>query len=100
MLETITPEHQDIRQISIYLPFIPRRSRFNFGVDHYETRKWSRLDCLLVQFWESRSIRPRVVIAKSLWTGTYEPIEEMKARIGCFLPQITARGIIDLLQEY
>jgi len=45
MLETITPEHRDLRQVSIYLPFIPRDDAagfmFNFGVDLYE--KWLRL---------------------------------------------------------
>ena len=97
MLETITPEHRDLRQVSIYLPFkrIPRigAAQFSFGADIYE--KWLELDRLLVQFWELRSIRPKVVVTESLQRGT----QEMKDRIGCLFPEITLRGIIDLAEE-
>jgi hypothetical protein len=69
MLETITPEHRDLRQVSIYLPFkrIPLGDATQFSLylgDVYE--KWLELDSLLVQFWESHSIRPKVVVTDTV----------------------------------
>jgi len=64
---------------------------FSLGAEVYE--KWLELDHLLFQFWESRSIRLKVVVTELL-RGT-----QMKDRIGCLFPKITARGIIDLAEE-
>ena len=52
--------------------------------------QWLNLDRLLVQFWESRSIRPKVVCAK---------LREGRDWAGCLLPEITGRGIIDLFED-
>jgi len=99
-LETITPEHRDLRRVSIHLPFkrIPRGDaagfRFSFGGDIYE--KWLELDRFLVQFWEVRSVRPKVMVTESVWGTT----QKMKDQIGRLFPEITARGIIDLAEEY
>jgi hypothetical protein len=91
-LETLTPDHRDFRQVSIYLN-IPHLDalyfRFYLADGAYE--KWSELDCLLVQFWELRSIRatvaPQGTQADNDW-------------IECLFPKITARGIIDLAEEH
>ena len=95
-LRTITHKHQDLQQISIHLPplIIPTR----FGANTRQTigeaiyGQWFDLDCLLVQFWESRSIRPRVICATRMR-------EEWEVRdfLGCLLPETTKRGIIDLV---
>ena len=47
------------------------------------------LDRLLVQFWDSRSIRPKVVTEK----------KGKRDWAGYLLPEITKRGIIDLVEE-
>jgi hypothetical protein len=52
-------------------------------------RQWLDLDRLLVQFWESHSIRPK-------FTSTTE--RDMRKRFRRLLPEITKRGIIDILE--
>jgi len=54
------------------------------------SRRWSDLDHLLVEFWESRSIRPRVGCKR-----LGEKQQYMDYCIGCLLPEITKRGIVD-----
>ena len=94
-LQTIT-EHQDLQHISIHAPF-----RFTFIKSSTDVRQdigggiseqWSDLDRLLVRLWESRSIRPKVVC---------KPLERENRNtrrcIGCLLPEMTERGIIDLV---
>ena len=54
------------------------------------SRRWSDLDRLLVEVWESRSIRPRVGCR-----GLGEKQRDMDSCIGCLLPEITKRGIVD-----
>ena len=60
---------------------------------HQICGQWSSLDRLLVRFWESRSIRPRVTYDTSMvqwgWARAYTK---------SLLPQITARGIIDYVE--
>ena len=55
--------------------------------------EWLDLDRLLVQFWESSSIRPKVVVMVQIpgaWNARYSVGYER------LLPEITERGIIDL----
>jgi hypothetical protein len=93
-LQTITPKHRDLQQISIRVapqstiviagpgangePTIgePIRGRC-LGLDH-----------LLVQLWVSHSIRPKV-----MYTG-----KDMRGYIGRLLPEIAERGIVDLVE--
>jgi hypothetical protein len=93
-LQTITLEHRDLRQISIHLPDYLTLAvalinlRQTTGEAGFE--EWLDLDRLLIQFWESRSIRPNV---KSVTGGG------MRDCIGLLLPQITKRGVIDILEH-
>jgi len=97
MLETITPEHRDLRQVSIHLPFkrIPPIGDVQSYLEDHIYEMWLQLDRLLVQFWELRSIRPKVVVIDSSRGST----QELKDQIGCLFPEITARGIIDLVED-
>jgi len=94
-LKTITPDHRDLRQISIYLPSF--LTSFRVGVDirrsigQATSRGWSDLDHLLVQFWESCSVRPRIGCEKE--GEQYRRSTEYC--IGSLLPEITKRGIVD-----
>ena len=93
-LRTITPEHRDLGQISICLPhnltFVNVGADIRRSLGETTSRRWSDLDRLLVEFWESRSIRPRVGCA------THEQeVGSMEYCVGCLLPEITKRGIVD-----
>jgi hypothetical protein len=99
ILKTI-PKHRDLPEVSIHLPFnvvttgdggnaIEVIGETNLG-------EWLDLDRLLVQFWESSSIRPRVVrpmrmgrVRSTMYCVGYQSL----------LPEITKRGIIDLVGD-
>ena len=93
-LQTITPKHRDLRQISIrvapYTPIVIPGPGPNGGLIIGEPiRGWCLgLDRLLVQFWTSRSIRPKVMCTGKVMQGYIERL----------LPEITRRGIIDLVE--
>ena len=93
-LQTITPELRELRQITIYVPYY--LTRYKVGTDIRQSlgeaafRRWSALDRILVQFWESRSIRPRVGCAILVEIG-----QNVEYCIGCLFPEITKRGIVD-----
>jgi len=100
ILRTITPKHQDLRQISIYVPFNSTLTSAGADVKRAVGERivgeWSDLDRLLVQLWESHSIPPKFM--------SKEPNEEQGARdcILCLLPEITKRGwtfIVDDTEE-
>jgi len=93
-LQTITPNHGDLQQIFIYLP--SHLTFFNLGAPIRQSlgdivsRGWSDLDNLLTQFWESRSIRPRVGCMRQGKKG-----QNTEYSMRCLLPEIMKRGIVD-----
>jgi len=94
-LRTITSEHRDLQQITIYVP----RSLSTPSYDNSTglslrviSRRWPDLDHLLVQLWESHSIRPRVGYEWLREEG--EPTDDCS---GCLFPEIMKRGIVDLV---
>ena len=95
-VRTITPIHQDLQQISIHEThcsrFVERGTDVRRLIGAQTAQLWSELDHLLVQLWESRSIRPKMLY------GTF-PAREKAVRdlAGCFLPEIMGRGIVDLV---
>jgi len=95
-LETITPGHSDLQEISIHMPYSAALDRD--GVDIRQTigetvyGQWLDVDRLLVQFWDSRSIRPRVV--DPLMENGGGGMGHLLSRD--LLPEITERGIVDL----
>jgi hypothetical protein len=99
-LQTITPEHRDFRQISIHTPhdliLAGGDANVRQVIEEAAYEQCLGLDRLLVQFWESRSILPRVICA----TQTGEE-QDTTYCVGCLLPEITRRGIvvIDLVER-
>ena len=93
-LRAITPQHRDLRQITIYVPYSltllgsDNDVRENIGEAIFV--HWSDLDRLLTQFWE-RSILPKVILTA--------PREYPQIRISCvesLLPEMTPmRRMID-----
>jgi len=55
-------------------------------------QEWLDLDCLLVQFWVSHSLRLQVIHTP----GRGE--KDLRDRMAMFLPEMTRRGITDLVQ--
>ena len=94
-LQTITPEHRDLRQITINVSDCS--SPLRRDEDHKKRigeairGQWLALDRLLVEFWESRSVRPSLVRKRTT-------ILSRGIRDGCeyLLPELTGRGIVDL----
>jgi hypothetical protein len=91
-LQTITPNHRDLREISIrvadYSTMIGDSTGSNVGQTGGEPMQCPSFGHLLIQFWESRSIRPKVICTT--------PCAE--SYVECFLPEITERGIVDLVE--
>ncbi|KAF9644799.1 hypothetical protein BDM02DRAFT_841941 [Thelephora ganbajun] len=92
-LQTISPRHQDLRQISIHachdlaLATIDANMMQSFG------GQWLDLDRLLVQLWESRSIQ-----TKLMHVTPVQETQDMGEQVGRWLPEATERGIIDLVE--
>ena len=98
-LRTITPEHRDLRQISIHVHFAPAYASVVVDVRQIVGEgifgRWLDLDLLLVQTWESFSIRPKVIYVMPTKGG-----REMRDSIGYLLPEVTKRGITGLVEAY
>jgi hypothetical protein len=93
-----TPKPRNLREISIYLPYYVTATSGG-GVDVVQVigeenwEEWLDLDRLLVQFWESSSIRQKV-IGQSQVQGAWDTKDCVGYRR--LFPEITKRGIIDL----
>jgi hypothetical protein len=97
-LQTITPKHRNLQQITLYAPYAPYNPtlnradptnvRYAFGETIY--RQWLELDHLLAQLWESHSIRLKVLY--------HECPEVTSSCVDTLLPEVTRRGIVDLVK--
>jgi hypothetical protein len=71
--QTTTPKHQDLRQITIHIPYGLTLTGIsaNIGQPIAKVRyeQWLDLDRLLVNLWESRSIRSKLVPTKEPGAG-------------------------------
>ena len=92
-LRTITPEHRVLRQISIIADSTLGFTGLNIRQNGEEiSKQWSDLDRLLVQFSESSSIRPNVMVC-----SRYEEVQTMmRDSIELLLPEAAERGFIEL----
>jgi len=96
----IKPEHRDFQQITIYLPRNPTLFSYSDGANVRQIvgeeifGQWLELDHMLAQLWESRSIRPKVLYYAPMGTG-----ERITEHLGCLLPEMMGRGIIDLAER-
>ena len=99
-LRTITPKHRDLKQIFIHISYKFTLEGSGASIKHTtgETtyREWLDLDRLLVQLWESRSIRPKVKYRCKSQSERKEAIDG----VSCLLPEITKRGMVDLVEHH
>ena len=100
-IQTIPLKHRDPPQISIHVPYDTTLANLgaNLGQDIGERvfGQWPELDRFLVQFWESCSVRPKVVCTR---LKEEKAKEKVRGSIKCSLPEMTKRGIIDLVERY
>ena len=89
-LQTITPEHRDLRQISIHVPY--KFTLLEIGVETYR-QEWSNIDRIVVQLWESLSARPRVGSREAVLRVEGLPVD-IGDWIRDMLPEATKRGIV------
>ena len=96
-LHTIVPEHRDLQQITICLPYDPNLSGAGADVGRIAgdliLGQWLELDHLLAQLWESRSMRPKI-----LYFAPRGMEKDVTDCVRCLLPGITEGGIIDLTE--
>ena len=81
-----TAQSKHLQQITIY----PRGSFAN-PVEETVRRGWQDLDRLLVQFWTSHSIRPKITYDAGKGQDDWGVSAPM------FVPELTRRGIVDLV---
>ena len=97
-LRTIAPEHRDLQQVTIYLPYDPRLSGADADIRRMAGElifeEWLELDGLLTQLWESLNPSEDPVSLIPPPKGEQEILESM----GLLLPLITGREIIDLFR--
>ena len=94
-LQTVKSKHGALRKIGICiyeLIFDDPGADIRQILGEVVYGEWLDLDRLLVQFWELRSIRPKV---------TYDVMSADKEKevincVSCLLPEMTKRGMIDL----
>jgi hypothetical protein len=97
-LRTITPNHRNLRQISLSLPFGFCSSNHDPTDLAYLRRvtgemayaEWLKLDHLIAQLWESHSIRARIPYS----VLSYDEIA-VRRFVGGLLPEVTAGGVAD-----
>ena len=58
----------------------------------YDHREWQDLDHLLIRFWTSHSIRPRV-----MYLARYGG-KDLGDRFPSLLPELTRRGLVDIVK--
>ena len=98
-LRTITPNHRDLGRISIFVYFdstltsVSADVRQNFGEQIFG--QWLELDRVLAKLWESHSIRPMILYH----TRPQKEKEEMRECMRCLFPEITGRGVIELIPQ-
>lgn len=100
-LKTITPNHQNLKMISVDAPFIlfglnpkhvhPLRFRDSIGEAAY--MGWLELDHLLIKFWESHSIRTKVLCSVPSSMG----MEGARGCIGSLFSEVMKSGGAELI---
>jgi hypothetical protein len=82
-----TVQSENIQQITI-------RPRVTFATQFGETvyQEWQDLDRVLVQFWNSHSIRPEITCEVDK-RGNY-----LRAFAPTLLPELTRRGLVNLVE--
>ena len=101
-LKTITHNHRNLQQVSIHVPDEPydpgldsgEPAQVRFTVREDVCEQWLELDRLLARLLESHSIRLKI----QHYTRPEER-EEQSSWMDALLPEVTRRGIVDLVRR-
>ena len=61
-------------------------------IEELNYQEWQELDHLLAQLWTSHSVRPRVAF------GRKEEVDDVRAITSRLLPELTRRGVVDVVR--
>ena len=88
ILETLqTVESRDLQEITLQF----EHNALMHGLDERVLQQWQDLDRLLVRFWTSHSIRPKVMYEGGMgW--------DMRNDAPSVLPELTSRGLVDMVE--
>jgi len=93
-LQTVPPEHRNLHvlvSVPDHLAYAAGDANVKQTIGEVNLGQWLDLDRLMVQLWESRSIRSMVTRGSlDRW--------DMRDCVGYLLPEMTRRGIIDLVE--
>ena len=101
-LRTITQDHRILQQISLEIHWKlyanvdagdPTYLRDKIGQTLYQG--WLELDAVLARLWESHSIHSELVYVLPRWAD-----RRRAGRLVSLLPEVTASGIIDLIERF
>ena len=98
-LKIITLEHPNFRHISIRLPGILAHTPVIFyrQIEAPHGVRWSDLDLLLVRFWESHSIRTKVMCPPYLPANDWSSVSTVW--VPYLFPESIKGGILELVSE-
>ena len=97
-LRTITSNRRDLQGVSIRVAY--EYDGFGAGAIIRQTigeivyGHWLDPDRPLIQFWESRSIRPKITYSHT----SQGEMEEVIDCVSSLLPEVTKRGVVDLVK--
>jgi len=93
-LRAITPEHRDLRRISVDLPYYLAYTHVDGDLSQAlgegVLEQWLVLDRTLAHLWESLSIHTNVLWPKGKWDGIMGDYAE------CLLPEMAKRGMVTI----
>ena len=88
----ITTTIQTINLRSLQQITIDSRHPIPTEIEELNYQEWQELDRLLAQLWTSYSIRPRVAF------GGKEEVDDVRAIASRLLPELTRRGVVDVVK--
>jgi hypothetical protein len=91
-IQWITMALQSIESKNLQQIIVHCYSIFQNPVGEIAHRAWRDLDRVLVQFWTSRAIRPKIEYEAG------EEGEDLKGLAPVLLPELTRRQVVDLLE--
>ena len=85
-----TVESKNLERITVR----PDSYFFPYNITEPDRRQWHTLDRLLVQFWTSHSIRPKVTYE----AGAVATRKDIRDHAPSLLPELSRRGLVDLVE--
>ena len=85
-----TIESKNLQQITVF----SYGGTISFQIKEAVPQEWQDLDHLLVQFWTSHSIRPKIMYRRNQGGE-----DEARGFVQRLLPELTRRGVVDVVER-